>query len=220
MAPGASTRRARSGWYWIVATLPWSPLLPVLIWRLRKSGVPNGGGLHLYLLLFALTPLVFFTASANILLAYVLPGVPAAALLAVLVWTRSGSTGEGWLKLGVAEVLVVFTAIAAASFLGLGRANLPSEADLIAAFPGPGRLAILDGRSFSAEFYTQGKIKSLKTPAELAAWLAPGDGVLVPMRERDMFTARFGKALEPLAKNRKYLLFVPVPVPVTGNAGS
>ena len=35
-----------------------------------------------YLLIWALTPLLFFTLARNIMLPYVLPGLPAAAILA------------------------------------------------------------------------------------------------------------------------------------------
>ena len=197
--------------FWIAATLPWSPLLPVLIWRLRKQGMPDGGGLHLYLLLFALAPLALFTPAANVLLAYVLPGLPAAALLGVILWVRTGSTGAGWLKLGVAEVLVASIGIVFVSMFGLDRSALPTEARLIASFPDTGRLAVLNSRSFSAEFYTQGKIARMKTPAALAEWLAPGDGVLVLKRDYDAFVAQFGEAVKPIAEDKKYQLFIPIP---------
>lgn len=216
---GAGREHARGSiWlFWIVATLPWSPLLPILIWRLRKNGLPNDRGLQLYLVLFALTPLVFFTLAANILLAYVLPGVPAAALLPVILWTQTGPNGAGWLKLGVAEVLVIFTCITVASFIGLDRSYLPTEARLIADYPGPGRLAILDARSFSAEFYTHGKITRLETPTGLAAWLKPGDGVLVAKNEYDAFASHFGNTMKPIAEDRKYLLFIPLPASAAAN---
>ncbi|MDR0251847.1 MAG: glycosyltransferase family 39 protein [Brucellaceae bacterium] len=197
--------------FWIVATLPWCPLLPALIWRLKKNGIPEDKSLYLYLLLFALTPLLFFTMAANILLAYVLPGIPAAALLAVLLWSRTGSSGAGWLKLGVAETVLIFACIVAGSVLGLDRSFMPTEARIIAAYSGSGRLAILDTRSFSAEFYTQGKITRIETPAELAAWLAPGDGVLVPKNEYEAFAKQFGSTIRPIAESRKHLLFIPVP---------
>jgi len=205
--------------FWMAAMLPWTPLLPILLWRLRKAGMPADRGLHLYLLLFALTPLVFFTLAANILLAYVLPGVPAAVLLAVMLWTQSSPGGAGWLKLGVAEVVVIFAGVTVASFLGADRSFLPSEARLIAEFHRPGRLAILGGRSFSAEFYTQGRIARLQTPAELAAWLKPGDGVLVPKGQREAFLKYLGGSLEPVSEDQDYLLFVPgsLPSPAAGS---
>jgi len=161
--------------------------------------------------------LVFFTLAANILLAYVLPGVPAAALLSVILWTQTGPNGAGWLKLGVAEVLVIFTCITVASFIGLDRSYLPTEARLIADYPGPGRLAILDARSFSAEFYTHGKITRLETPTGLAAWLKPGDGVLVAKNEYDAFASHFGNTMKPIAEDRKYLLFIPLPASAAAN---
>jgi 4-amino-4-deoxy-L-arabinose transferase-like glycosyltransferase len=194
--------------FWVVATLPWSPLLPVLLWRRRKSGFADGEGLYLYLFLFALTPLVFFTAAANILLAYVLPAVPAAAMLAVILWTRTEPSGVSWLKLGVAEMILAAIGITAVSLRDVNSSLLPSETGLVAAYSGPGRLAILDSRSFSAEFYSKGKLTKLKTMEELAGWLAPGDGVLVRKDERNAFVARFGNTLEPMAEDQRFSLFV------------
>lgn len=201
--------------YWIAATFPWSPLLPILLWQLRK-GIPSSDGLYVYLLLFAVTPLMFFTFSANILLAYVLPGLPAAALLAVMLWNRIALGQTFWLKIGVAEVLVVFLGITIVSFFGLARSLLPSEVDVVAVFPSSQRMAILDARSFSAEFYRQGRITQLGTLDAVAAWIAPGDGVLVPRPDLDRFLTRFGSRLLPLAEDRKYLLFVPIPALAIG----
>ncbi|TWB47353.1 4-amino-4-deoxy-L-arabinose transferase-like glycosyltransferase [Rhizobium sp. ERR 922] len=207
---GAGRERPRGTiWlFWVVATLPWSPLLPVLLWRQRKIGMPKGDELCLYLLLFALTPLVFFTAAANILLAYVLPGVPAAAMLAVILWRRTGHSGAGWLELGMLEIVVVAIGVTAVSLTNVNSALLPSEANLVADHPAAGRLAILDSRSFSAEFYSKGKITKLKTVSELAKWLTPGDGVLVPKDQRDALVARFGDTLKPMAEDQRYFLFV------------
>lgn len=198
--------------FWILATLPWSPLLPILLWRLR-GGIPRerpgDGGLYLYLLAFALAPLALFTPAANIIVTYVLPGVPAAALLAVMLWARTGPMQTKWVHLGVSEVLIVAAALTLAAALGLGRSAVPSEAQLVEAFQGAGRLGILDARSFSAEFYTQGKITRLRTIEDVGTWLAPGDGVLVPRRYQDEFQTRFGDRVTPVTENRKYLLYVP-----------
>ncbi len=196
--------------FWIGAALPWSLSLPVLAWRLRKGGAAQAeqAPLHLYLLLFAITPMVFFTAAANVLLAYVLPGIPAAALLAVLLWQRTGSSGARELTLGVAAMLLISLGLSIACLTPAGRSALPTEAYLVAAYPGQGRLAILEARSFSAKFYTQGKITRIGTPAELAQWLAPGDGVLVPKRKREAAMAAVGDTLQFVAEDRKYLLFV------------
>jgi 4-amino-4-deoxy-L-arabinose transferase-like glycosyltransferase len=198
--------------FWILSTLPWSPLLPILIWRLRKGmpdEMPGDTGLYIYLLLFALAPLVLFTPVANTIFTNVLPGVPAAALLAVILWLRSGPAQPKWVHLGVAEVVVAAAGITLVSVLGLSRSAIPSEVVLIEAFQGPGRLAILGERSFSAEFYTDGKITRLSTLDDLGGWLAPGDGVMVPKYRQNEFVARFGGAVTPVAESRKYLLYIP-----------
>lgn len=193
--------------FWIIATLPWSPLLPTLLWRQRLGRVSDDDGLHLYLLLFALTPLVFFTVAANILIAYVLPGIPAAALLAVILWTRTDHSGAGWLKLGLAEIIVLTIGLIGLSLFGGARTLLPTEDRLVAAYPGSGRLAILASRSFSSEFYSKSKVTKIKSMDDLSKWLAAGDGVLVPKSERKAFDARFGNTLNFLSEDKNYALY-------------
>lgn len=200
--------------FWILATLPWSPLLPILLWRLRKGvprKTPDDTGLYLYLLLFVLTPLVLFTPVQNTIVTHVLPGVPAAALLAVMLWLRSGPAQAKWVHLGIAEVVVVAGGIILVSVLGLARSALPSEAALIGSFNGSGRLGILWDRSFSAEFYTDGTITRLNSLEDLEGWLAAGDGVMVPKYRQTEFLARFGNVGTPVAESRKYVLYIPVP---------
>lgn len=188
--------------YWLIAALPWSLFLPALIWRLRR-GVPKSGGLHLYLLLFALAPLGLFTLAANVLLAYVLPGLPAAGLLGVLLWRQTGPAQGRALTAGVALVAVLFAGLTVGARFVPDRLDLPAEAPLIAEWPGPGRLAILGGRSFSAEFATQGKITRLRSAQEAGAWARPGDGILVPSNQ-DL------PGLTPLASDHRYrLMLVP-----------
>ncbi len=121
---------------------------------------------------------------------------------------RTGSSGARELTLGVAAMLLISLGLSIACLTPAGRSALPTEAYLVAAYPGQGRLAILEARSFSAEFYTQGKITRIGTPAELAQWLAPGDGVLVPKRKREAAMAAVGDTLQFVAEDRKYLLFV------------
>lgn len=194
--------------FWIIATLPWSPLLPVLLWRYRKTPIFDDEGLHLYLLLFALTPLVFFTAAANILIAYVLPGIPAAAILAVILWTRMRSPGGFWLKLGLAEITAFTVGLICISIFDGTRTLLPTEDRLVAVYQGRGRLAILRGRSFSSEFYSKGEVTKIKSMDDLSKWLAAGDGVLVRRADRDALDTRFGSALSFLSEDKNYALYI------------
>lgn len=194
--------------FWAIATLPWSPMLPILLWRQRGKSKFEGEGLHLYLLLFALTPLLFFTAAANILIAYVLPGIPAAAMLAVLLWTRTERSGAFWLKLGLAEITVMTIGLIGISVFGGARTLLPTEDRLVSTYTGTGHLAILGARSFSSEFYSRGEVAKIKSMDELSRSLLPGDAVLVRKSDRSAFDARFGSTLSFLSQDRNFALYV------------
>ena len=81
-----------------IDTLPWSLLLPIAAWRWRKRKSQSSTATmsvvktpasrsderlwQSYLLAWAFTPLLLFTPARNITMAYVLPGIPAAAILA------------------------------------------------------------------------------------------------------------------------------------------
>lgn len=74
---------------WLFASFPWSFIFlgSVLTWRFRKTkhisikGACRCNGGASYLLLWAITPMVFFTFCSNILYTYVLPGLPAFAIV-------------------------------------------------------------------------------------------------------------------------------------------
>ena len=73
---------------WLFASFPWSFIFLgcALSWPLRKNKtitLKNAcqGNWHSYLLLWAIAPMVFFTLSGNILYTYVLPGLPAFAMM-------------------------------------------------------------------------------------------------------------------------------------------
>ncbi len=68
--------------YWLAATLPWGI---IFIWELlrdksKASGIASDGW-RSYLMLWAATPMIFFTLAGNIIWTYVLPGIPAFSLL-------------------------------------------------------------------------------------------------------------------------------------------
>ncbi len=79
----------KRGWiwlFWVAAAVPWS--IVALDWLVRIAAVPRdrvrarlADPLFRYVLCWALAPLVFFTASGNVLITYVLPGLPAFALV-------------------------------------------------------------------------------------------------------------------------------------------
>ncbi len=75
----------------LVGLFPWSFFLYSsirTIWRERNDLVSDRGAFQLFLWIWALVPLVFFTAATSKLAGYVLPVVPAVALLVALEWDR------------------------------------------------------------------------------------------------------------------------------------
>lgn len=124
--------RSPIGTIWVFAflgALPWSILLPVAALRWRKTGglrrndlyrgvfrsVPDARAWQNYLLIWMLTPLLFFTASRNIIWTYVLPGLPAAALMAggwLADQERLGREVNRLLSIGLLIVLLLTCAAA------------------------------------------------------------------------------------------------------------
>ena len=77
--------------YWIAAALPWSAIAIGWLARAVVRQREDAKGLvtdpwRLYLLLWTIAPMVFFSVSGNILATYVLPGLPAFALLVGDLW--------------------------------------------------------------------------------------------------------------------------------------
>lgn len=76
--------RRDKGWYFFPAValagfLPWSLLLPAMVQRLKRRRLDD---LSLYLILWAVVPIAFYSLSSSKLAEYVLPVFPALAILA------------------------------------------------------------------------------------------------------------------------------------------
>ena len=76
--------------YFLVALLPWTPLIVhQLITRSGRDRITrvyrDDKSFATYLVCWALVPVVFFTLASNILLTYLMPAVPAVAMLLMLV---------------------------------------------------------------------------------------------------------------------------------------
>ena len=95
-------------WFYLpvlaVLFLPWTPVILRYSWR----GIPNQPG-GLYLALWALWPLLFFSISVNKLPGYILPALPAFALLAAIGLAEAPAAGA-WLA-GSALLTAAFAAV-------------------------------------------------------------------------------------------------------------
>jgi len=152
------------------AALPWTLLAP-FAWLVGRepaltSAATRRDGEAAYLWAWALTPCVFFTFAGNILWTYVLPGLPALAILGGC-WTatrRRRVQVEGLITLGViaccAALIGLLTLPKVSNLLDARSAK--SLVDDYRADAAPEQpLYFLGGVPFSGSFYTQGKARAI-----------------------------------------------------------
>lgn len=167
------------------ACMPWVLLLPLLAWgRSAKTGLsPAYGPINrtqenLYLWAWALWPCLFFTGSRNILWTYVLPGLPALAILGAA-WLAHDTRYRRQVHL-LALGLLFTASLSAAAGVGLVvKDRVKSARDVIAAFEvrrqAADELLFVGERQFSVAFYGQGRYKPLPDFEALAKRLEQAD---------------------------------------------
>lgn len=168
----------------VAAALPWSLLLPLAA-ALRPARTASALGTpeRRWLLLWALWPCVFFTAAGNILWTYVLPGLPALALLAAG-WTASLAQVRRTDRMlaGVLLAMALLVPALVAGGLTGGMFDRHSTRALVQAYAGaaqPGQpLLALAPLSFSTSFYSAGQAGLLPDVQALRD-LPPGRTVFV-----------------------------------------
>ena len=167
----------------ILATLPWCVVWLGMLWQMRRKGMlPRAGaddGWHAYLWLWMLASPVFFTFAGNILFTYVLPALPAFALLVAQAWSavgdergRGATTKASGLAISVLMVLgLVFVVPRVApershkALVAQYQALRVSDSE---------RLVYVNEAPQSAEFYAGGKVITVKTVSDLDRYLADG----------------------------------------------
>ncbi len=65
---------------------PWSSFIPVAVWRLGKASLKSWSKEKLFLLIWLIFPLLFFSFSGSKLPGYILPVLPAASLIVASEW--------------------------------------------------------------------------------------------------------------------------------------
>lgn len=210
--------------YWLGAFLPWTWFAACLLLRTRSIAAvvtADKEGWHSYLLLWAVAPMLLFTPAANILAAYVLPGLPAAVLLLVSLWTSVHGSPSGRTKalfgLSVGIVTVLFLAITALSHFAPDTLNLKSQRALVehATQIDPNmHLTYWDGRSYSAEFYTGGQAQVTSDGIALEALNMNGirDAVAVSPGALNEVSAILGDRFVNVGRFGRNLLLVEVPL--------
>lgn len=169
-----------------------------------------------YLYCWALFPLLFFSFARNILWTYVLPALPALAIVLALAITRARS--ELTTRVGFAIAIgvpLLATFIAALAIRHPER--LKTERDLVAqtqkkrekARP----LIYVNSRPFSARFYSEGmaKVMSLEEVEQAVQKYNSGIYFAVPKDLVTTFERRFEKTMIKEFVNRRFVLYETVP---------
>ena len=176
-----ATQRGAIWLFAAAASMPWPALLP-LLWVGRKkvltidSAVPSQSHFTLYLLVWSIAPCLFFTLSGNILWTYVLPGLPAMAVLAAR-WLN-GDTRTRWVNAVVASGVVAMSLLVAAFFVREQLADSwKSAKTVVLAYQASGvgeSLFFVGDLPYSASFYSHGKAKAVADNAALLSAMARG----------------------------------------------
>jgi 4-amino-4-deoxy-L-arabinose transferase-like glycosyltransferase len=207
----------------IAATLPWCIVWLGLLWRMRRGGTPirrpDPDGWRAYLWLWVLASPVFFTFAGNILITYVLPGIPAFALLVGEAWERvEGEGRDGW-GTRVAALIVPVGFALAVLFVVPRIAHDYAHDRIVAEYlarrtSDAQRLVYLEEAPQSAQFYARGKVTTVDTRDELERIVdeARGDFFVLKAAQLDEMPALKSR-LREIGRSGKFLLLVAGPAP-------
>jgi len=213
--------------FWIAAALPWSPL--AIGWLARAALLRRDALRTLvvdrwqsYLLLWTLAPMLFFTVSGNVLATYVLPGLPAFALLLAAICRPAAADSRALRPMvvgGIAACIglaVVFVgailAVQPRSGTELSHQALVRTYEAQRAHAGE-RLIYVAQAPISADFYSRGKALRVPNAAALLPYLADANADFVVIRQRDLDSLPAGvrARLAPLGNFGEYRLLREAP---------
>ncbi|KMN76757.1 dolichyl-phosphate-mannose-protein mannosyltransferase [Chromobacterium sp. LK11] len=191
-----ATPRGMIWLYALAAIFPWS--LAMLAWLLRHGAkLPrlcrDDDGWLLYLALWTLMTLLFFTLSGNIIFPYSLPMLPGCALLFAELWRRARADGAERSALPWIAAVGGLLMLALLAFNHYdGNRYLRTQKQVIAAWQAqnPSKDSALvywaGRREFSAEFYSHGRARATQDPQQLRAWLAGKPGSFIVSDENEL----------------------------------
>ncbi|MBC7469582.1 MAG: glycosyltransferase family 39 protein [Ramlibacter sp.] len=198
----------------LAAALPWLVVLPLAAvgGALRRATALDAPHVR-YLLLWVLWPCVFFTVAGNILWTYVLPGMPALALLCAG-WTAAARRPQRMDRLLAAVLLLLALAIPAL-LLAAGRASLFDRYSLLplvqayqrVAQPGDALMEV-PSVSFSTDFYMQGRVKGMRYGEDLPVLAtSPVTYVIIANDRWELLPRELREQVTPVAATTSHKLF-------------
>jgi len=175
--------------------LPWTVLLPLLAWWIRRSALTAPlalhRSLHIYFALWGLFLLVFFSLLSNVLIAYVLPAVAPLSCLAG-VWLARRQAESIIRRTLVAGVLFsMLVSLVAVAYIGVTNEHkkISTEAlvDTWANKAQAGEpLYFYLWVPQSSKFYTAGQAQLFKTIPDIEQAIGSGQPMLIALYDTQM----------------------------------
>lgn len=208
----------------LIATLPWALLLPWLVPSVlqnsRHSSQINSTW-STYLVLWTLTPMIFFTPARNILPSYVAPGLPAFALLCAGAWEHLSASEVRVPRFAVSRIgfmafacLVPLIAVLVGVPVARHVARDTSHKH-VAELVNEGtveRIVYVRKLPYSAQCYTNGRVSKLDLDhiAELPVHIkAPGVvGVAVERKREHLLPDAVRELTTPVMEAGDFIIFV------------
>ncbi|MGK7911823.1 MAG: ArnT family glycosyltransferase [Synechococcus sp.] len=207
--------------YWLLAAFPWSflglGLIAKMVLGRSRQHVSNLVQNHrewiTYLLLWAITPMLVFTFASNILWTYVLPGLPAFALLMselLLPWPAMYKKSMLYSSIGLVVPLVFLLAFPVV----VNVANQNSHKNIVSSYHescnlSACQLVYMFGMPYSAEFYSRGKAIEVDDVEQAIQLLEEKEETyfVVKSRKIDELPEEFTTRIENVAAHSGITLF-------------
>lgn len=189
---------------WLGAALPWSPFLIAA----ARPAFFRASPWRLYLLCFALAPGVFFTFAGSVLPPYVLPGLPALALL-LAEWWFAGKRAVQPQQLTLFAAAMPLLFALALPVLNARFAADRSQRELLARLPPRVGVVYYPERPFSGQFYSQGRARQARDEESLLWQLTADPGsYIVTLASTPLpseVAARYRKVADAGRRNKSVL---------------
>ncbi len=210
--------------FWTWASFPWGLLalgyLAINLLRRRRIDLApvQGRDSGSFLLFSALSPMLFFTLSGNILWTYVLPALPMTAILIArgLAARIGDSPRPHPLLLAVLLSIPVLVTVGGAAVTASDIAGVKTQRGLVDAYrslyrPGDSPLIYIGKLPFSARFYSGGQARTL-TPDQVSELILgnthPRYFLALARKDGTALADKVNGELELRAESRGYLLMM------------
>lgn len=205
---------------WIYASMPWGiyALSIMLKYLAKKDLRPQVFATlknddYSFYLLWAIFTMMFFTMAGNILSTYILPALPALAILLALYFHNTGKA-KSWV-LNSTAIFSPLLLLIALSYVLVNPEQYRSEKRLVTQYQELSNnqqpLYFVNDRSFSARYYSKGQAKLVNIEEMLVLIQKEPNSkyyIALPRSQASNIEKSLGVELHPLSESRLYRLYV------------